>query len=488
MDKVKQNYEEILELVFKISYLCLSFATFVSVIYISPVQPILVKLTLALGALVILVRVINWKKYRKMPCLILMVLFCLSFLLSTFMNRQYGMTDNLKWILWTGLQFFALYVCDVERDTEKYRKEFNVIAHLMIIGTAIAAAASLIMLTQSYSEFLTTAEGEFIVTGFTWDRLWGVYTDPNYGAVFSVIGVVLSVYFLLRQKGIKKVLYIITAILDFGYVIYSDSRTGEIAFVLCTGWLLYFYLIRKGNSAKDKKQKYIRCLKSILILICIMAVAVGGTSLLKTENIKYQTEVAQKAKVQKSLQSNKKSKKNTNKKKGTKKKKGTNKKKSEIETARQKNIENDATNGRFALWNSAIEVWETSPVYGAGYSTFVAYARENVSDTYAVNNDQGDYTSMHNAFFNALAFQGGIGFILLILITLRIIQYVFVTVIKEKDKLYLTAMLAAVGATGISMMFLLDGLYTNSPSACILWVFSGYLVQYTYKTRREEKV
>ena len=94
---------------------------------------------------------------------------------------------------------------------------------------------------------------------------------------------------------------------------------------------------------------------------------------------------------------------------------------------------------------------------------------------------------MHNAFFNALAFQGGIGFILLILITLRIIQYVFVTVIKEKDKLYLTAMLATAGATGISMMFLLDGLYTNSPSACILWVFSGYLVQYTYKIRREEK-
>ena len=124
MDKLKQNYEEILELVFKISYLCLAFATFISIIYISPIQPILVKLTLVLGLFVILVRIISWKKYRKMPCLILMIFFCLSFLLSTFMNRQYGMTDNLKWILWTGIQFFALYVCDLDRDTEKYRKEF----------------------------------------------------------------------------------------------------------------------------------------------------------------------------------------------------------------------------------------------------------------------------------------------------------------------------------------------------------------------------
>ena len=32
-DKLKQNYEEILELVFKISYLCLAFETFISIIY-----------------------------------------------------------------------------------------------------------------------------------------------------------------------------------------------------------------------------------------------------------------------------------------------------------------------------------------------------------------------------------------------------------------------------------------------------------------------
>lgn len=169
MDKLKQNYEEILELVFKISYLCLAFATFISIIYISPIQPILVKLTLVLGLFVILVRIINWKKYRKMPCLILMIFFCLSFLLSTFMNRQYGMTDNLKWILWTGIQFFALYVCDLDRDTEKYRKEFNILSHLMIIVTSVSAVTSLVMMVQSYSEYLTTPEGEFIVTGYTWD-------------------------------------------------------------------------------------------------------------------------------------------------------------------------------------------------------------------------------------------------------------------------------------------------------------------------------
>ncbi len=54
----------------------------------------------------------------------------------------------------------------------------------MIIVTSVSAVTSLVMMVQSYSEYLTTPEGEFIVTGYTWDRLWGVYTDPNYGAVF----------------------------------------------------------------------------------------------------------------------------------------------------------------------------------------------------------------------------------------------------------------------------------------------------------------
>ncbi len=81
------------------------------------------------------------------------------------------------------------------------------------------------------------------------------------------------------------------------------------------------------------------------------------------------------------------------------------KKGNKIQTARHENIEKDATNGRISLWKSAVEVWQTSPIYGAGYSTFISYAKEHVPETYAVNNEVGDYTSMHNAFFNTLAFR-----------------------------------------------------------------------------------
>ncbi len=136
-------------------------------------------------------------------------------------------------------------------------------------------------------------------------------------------------------------------------------------------------------------------------------------------------------------------------------------------------LKKDATNGRISLWKSAVEVWQTSPIYGAGYSTFISYAKEHVPETYAVNNEVGDYTSMHNAFFNTLAFQGILGFVLFLLITFRIIQYVLVPVFKksDSDSLYLIAILAVAGTVLISMLlFIRRNLYEFPKCFCFMGV------------------
>ncbi len=477
INKIKQNYEEILELVFKVSYLCLAFATFITYIYMSPLQPVLVKVTLVLGALTIFIRVINWKKYRKIPCLILMALFCLSFLLSTVMNRQYGMTDNLKWIMWTGIQFFGLYVCDPDRDEKKYKRELEIISHIFIIVTVIAAVASLIMLAKSYSAILYTVDGEIVITGFEWDRLWGVYTDPNYGAICSVIGIVLSLLYAIQKKGIRKCGYVIAIVLNYVYLVFSDSRTGEIALMVSCGIFLYFCGIKKFQN-----KKY---LKSAFLVICVLLAAFMVGQTMKTQNIIYQKKAAAvreiNTKKQVGIKENQKS-------QPTEQKNIQENKKSQP-TERQKNIQEDVSNGRLALWKSSIEIWMSSPVYGSGYSTLIQYAKEHVPDTYAVNNDVGEYTSMHNTFFCTLAFQGAIGAGLLILIALRILFYVIKAVLFEQDKRQpeVIAMVSCVGCIAVSMMFLLDGIYTNSASAVILWIFNGYLVQYAYQKKYNEE-
>lgn len=462
MEKVKQNYEEIIEVIFKVCYLLLTLATFITVIYASPIQPLLVKASLVMGMVLILIRVVKIRKYAKMPCVILMVLFCVSFLLTTVMNRQYGITENGKWVIWTGIQFFALYVCDVERSEEKYRREFRILSHILIVCSLIAALASIVQLVQVYSQYITTADGEFIVTGYTWGRLWGVYTDPNYGAVISVISITLSLLFFLQKKGLIRIAYIVSIILNFVYFVYSDSRTGEIAIVVSVGLFLILWFSKKKASAK----KIVRFGVPVILVVCIAAAGFGGMQVMKSQYGKYYAAVsAERAKNRPKQEV----------------------KKDNSTAGRKQDIQQDVSNGRFALWQSAVEVWETSPVYGAGYSTFVPYAQEHTPDTYAVNNDQGNYTSMHNTFFNALAFQGTIGAVLFVLIALRILTYVLIPVLKDQSdgSAELAAMLACTGAVVVSMMFLLEGIYTNSPGSFVLWTFTGYMVRFAYRKRRE---
>ena len=462
MEKIKQNYEEIIEVIFKVCYLLLTLATFITVIYASPIQPLLVKASLVLGMVLILIRVVKIRKYAKMPCVILMVLFCVSFLLTTVMNRQYGITENGKWVIWTGIQFFALYVCDVERSEEKYRREFRILSHILIVCSSIAALASIVQLVQVYSQYITTADGEFIVTGYTWGRLWGVYTDPNYGAVISVISITLSLLFILQKKGLIRIAYIVSIILNFVYFVYSDSRTGEIAIVVSVGLFLILWFSKKKASAK----KIVSFGVPVILIVCIAAAGFGGMQVMKSQYGKYYAAVsAERAKNRPKQEV----------------------KKDNSTAGRKQDIQQDVSNGRFALWQSAVEVWETSPVYGAGYSTFVPYAQEHTPDTYAVNNDQGNYTSMHNTFFNALAFQGTIGAVLFVLIALRILTYVLIPVLKDQSdgSAELAAMLACTGAVVVSMMFLLEGIYTNSPGSFVLWTFTGYMVRFAYRKRRE---
>lgn len=403
------------------------FATFITYIYMSPLQPILVKVTLVLGVLTIFIRVIKWKKYRKIPCLILMALFCLSFLLSTVMNRQYGMTDNLKWIIWTGIQFFGLYVCDPDRDEKKYKREFEIISHIFIIVTVIAAAAELNYACKVLFSYLIYSGWRVYCNRFEWDRLWGVYTDPNYGAICSVIGIVLSLLYAIQKKGIRKCGYVIAIVLNYVYLVFSDSRTGEIALMVSVGIFLCFCRIKKFQN-----KKY---LKSAFLVICVLLAAFIVGQEMKTQNIIYQKKAAAireiNAKKQVGTKENQKS-------QSTEQKNIQKNKKSQL-TERQKNIQEDVSNGRLALWKSSIEIWMSSPVYGSGYSTLIQYAKEHVPDTYAVNNDVGEYTSMHNTFFCTLAFQGAIGAGLLILIALRILFYVIKAVylsrIRDNQKL-----------------------------------------------------
>ena len=182
MKIIKKEYVKVLEWAFKIAYLFLGLSTFNTFLYDSQVQPTLVRICLVLGALTLVGRLFFFRNYWKMPHWILLALFCLSFLLSMVVNYRYGaFTADFKWLIWTGLLFFLLYVCDTSRDAEAYKKEFTVLAHILIIYSVIAAAVSIYLMFRLYHAMWYTAGGELMIAGFQWGRLWGclLYTSPS---------------------------------------------------------------------------------------------------------------------------------------------------------------------------------------------------------------------------------------------------------------------------------------------------------------------
>ena len=455
MKLIKKEYVKVLEWGFKIAYLLLGLATFNVFLYDSPVQPLLVKICLFLGGLTLLGRLVFFRDYWKTPYWWVLALFCLSFFLTMVINRKYGaFSADFKWLIWTGMLFFLLYVCDTKRSIQEYKKEFGVLSHVLILYSFLASIASIWLMINLYHAQWWSSSNEFMMAGFHWGRLWGVYTDPNYGGVITVIAVLFSLYFVKVRKKWLKIPYLIVIVANYFYIVFCDSRTAEVAMVLSVGfWLIYTAVQKKTGK---------RIVLSILVAVVFAGVFVGGTSVIKSQyNDRIQQEINKleaKNKVTTPIQNQK--------------------------VGRQAEIQADVSNGRLALWNSGIEIWKTKPIFGTGYNSFLPYVNQALPDTYAVNNSQGDYVSLHNEYLNILVYHGIIGAAIFLVFMILVICRLFRSFwkIASEDRDYIGVLSACCVVVAVAMLFLLEGLHTNSPGAVLLWIFLGYLMHYGYRT------
>lgn len=470
MKLVKKEYVKILEWAFKITYLLLGIATFNAFLYDSPVQPFLVNICLVVGGLTFLGRLVFFKDYWKMPYWIILALFCVAFLLSMVMNREYGaFFADFKWMIWTGMVFFLLYVCDTKKERKSYKKEFFVLSHIVIIYSVIASVVGIWMMINLYHGNWWSSNDELMQAGFHWGRLWGVYTDPNYGGVFTVAAVLMCVYFVKIRKKWVKIPYILAIGADYLYIVFCDSRTAEVGMVLAAG----FWIIYTGIQKKTGKKAIVY----VLIALAFAGIFIGCTSVIKSQ---YNDRIQQE--IQKSDAQNKV---NTNTKTNIEAPKNSIE---EQKVGRQEEIEKDVSNGRLSLWASGIEVWETKPIFGTGYNSFLPYVNQKLPDTYAVNNPQGDYVSLHNEYLDILVYHGILGAGIFLIFMVMVIGNWLKTFrkIAKEDVDYIGVLSSCCIVIAAAMLFLLEGLHTNSPGVFILWTFLGYLMHYSYKSRRTE--
>ena len=117
---------------FKVIYLILTFLSYTSfTAQTSFVSAFSIAVT-ALGGIVLLYRVCVLKRFIRTPNLIFLILFLLSFIITSLINWQYGIMGSLKGFVWMAFQYTLLYACDDMKETKFYKKEFHIIAIIFL--------------------------------------------------------------------------------------------------------------------------------------------------------------------------------------------------------------------------------------------------------------------------------------------------------------------------------------------------------------------
>lgn len=444
--KIKTNN---IEFVFKILYLflvLLSFCSLTSGTFWIKMYAVLIAI---LGSILLFWRIIHYKNYTKTPGLWILALFITSYIVSMIINSQYGIMENIQGLLWLLLQFGILFAYPTEIERERIFKDYQLLSFIYIGYIFICNSIGIIMflMNKGYN-FNEGPNGNRM--GFLWGRLWGVYTDPNYGAVLVAVAIIFCMYWI--EESLNKIIKIymtINIVLGYMYILLSDSRTGIVC--VWVGVMIYAF-IRMNNLKKNIDFK-----KVALNIVCAVLISLFplflGTGVKNAYNSHL---LSNPAKTESEIDAE-----------------------TELIGRDNAETENDISNRRFSLWKSGLEIWKESPIVGVSRRNITLFAKDRLPETYMVNNDYTDFDSTHNMFIDILVSQGIIGFCIIILFFIKlgviIIKELFIY--NKKSVKGCPLLFSVLVILSVSCIFVPELIYLNSGGAIIFWCSLGCLLK-----------
>lgn len=434
--------------IFKCAYVCLLILSFLN--FSSQNVSLLASiLAIAGGALIFwgLVR----KRLFTMPGIAFVTIFLGVYLVSCMINVKYGIIGNIKSFIWLLLQFFLLYTVDDTAEDSYYKKEAFLLMRLYTIIIFITSLIALVMAIL-HIEQVTEGVGGTIIRGVYAGRLYGEYTDPNYGAMFAVIAIFFSSYICQHSSYLPaRFFFSGNVLIQCAYCFLSGSRTAILALLICVFIGLALWVYKRFIRENALRHKFWKIFISIIVTVFV----IGILFLLYRACRAHLTNAPA----------------------------------VEVEEAAEHYIgrdlsSSDFTSGRFKIWFSGIQVWKTAPFFGTSPRNLLPYAKAVLPDTYIATEN---YVAMHNVFLDLLVETGVLG----LLSVLGFIGYMAVWIFKRwgrtayEDFPYSLCLALTVIAIGISACFLTEILFINSVGAFFFWSCLGYLVHFI--NRREKQ-
>ncbi|EME7212994.1 O-antigen ligase family protein, partial [Enterococcus faecium] len=389
----------------------------------------------------------------------LIVIFLLAFLISTILNRNYGITSNLKLLVWNSVYTIGIY-----QFIKRQKNSFSIIDYInyiVMIGMFLLSFVSLVMYLIQYSYVFVYGPGprDHIRIGFLESRLFGVFGDPNYGATTALVTIILCSYYLFMYFNTKhffiKTFLIVNIVVQYFTLLLTGSRSALLLSYLAFGFIAFSIIFYKQGLKKSSTLKKIlySSVLTLLVLFGYLIVQNGTKDVLVTIPNKiystlYKTEEAN----EKTIED----------------------KKEPISLDRKDVVDNsDISNMRFSIWKSSVEIFKTSPIYGTSPRNLLPYAHDKLPNTFISQKS----IVVHNAFFNVLTSVGLLGFLpFMVFLIVNGVKIIFCYYSYQKElSLQFLSLLTIEIVLVMSGMFNNEIILVNTVGSFLFWSYLGAL-------------
>lgn len=399
----------------------------------------------------------------------LLILF--SFGITILFNIKYSFYMGIKHAVYLGISLLLLYGQDRKKSFDSLKTLLYRLNTIIISITLVAAAISLFMFIFQIS-FSFYSGDVLLRQGFLENRLFGVYTSPNTGALFVMISIAaMLINSMIKNNGAIRPnrFYITNFVFQTIYFSLTLSNGGFLT-------LIAFFLLFCVVYAFPRFQGKLGNLKAVLASFLVAVILVAGTYAV-TQSVRYGMSYlpSMVKSIRESVSSPGSSEENPS------------KKDDEITKIEMERIESgdDLSNGRFTIWVGSLKALRQHPLFGYA-NMWVAEGDALRFDTSSFSQEETTWLykhmgNLHNAYIQIVVYSGVVGLLLFGLFGLLLVKKVGLVLIYGKKNTahynILALLFAVIGAILANGMVEAHLLYTRQdPYGAIFWLYVGITV------------
>lgn len=455
----------------RLFFLCVLMVTllFDTILLVHDYTGPIIKVFLIWGSFVIFWDIVNGHSLWKTKPLKLLMLFCISYGITTVITDRYYLVENIKTLAYMLLFFIILYGHDPCKRFDVWKTELSIIMKVYIAATAVLAVVCLGTFLLSVEGVIMTNHGEMYI-GMCENRLWGVY-NPNAGATINLIAILFSIGLLsIAEKHSRHIFLVLNIIVHYACLLLTGSRTSLYTFILCIG--MFGFLMANKISHRFSVQSIKGFGRNTVLSIIIMIVLLAGGSIVKN-GLAYLPPFVNRVAVSAGIDLP-----------GFE---DTDK----IDLTRKEVLENREggfLTGRTYIWKAGLTALKQSPIFGISKEATYDYAKVYVEDEQWHKHMEA---SLHNLYITVLVASGTVGFVIFMIFLVQNIFNIVKTSLKRKEKDgYFLFVISAIIVCGMLIIECTEArvLYRTEVFNVVFWTMCGYAYNYVEITHEKNPI